>query len=683
MEIKVVEREISGAPLEGENPLPKFRNPKVRESNISETYPENLKKDLGATVKVLPYTLKDRYSRKRIPMQIKACVLENKYLKAEFWPQYGGRLYSLFDKVNNRELLFKNPVFQPANLAIRDAWLSGGIEWNIGSLGHTYTTCDNIFAAVLKDEEGNDFFRMYEYERCTKVFWQMDFHLPENSKHLISHVKIINPFKEATTTYWWSNVAVPDTGNTRVLASSENIILFMNGKLDYTKLPYTDAMPGADLSYPSNSTRSFDYFFQPEDDESEAWEAAAYEDGLTFYEKSTAPLLYRKLFCWGNHRGGKHWQDYLSDPGCGYYAEIQAGIARSQLHDKVLGGNEIIEWTQCFGGMALDKDKLHKAELHEANLYCGENIDTVLGSDLLRKYDKICKKMAEIAVKEENLIHYGSGFGAVEIARMKKFNDGTVPKSMIFTENSIGEPEEPWMQLLETGVFPKKSPEEIPLSWMIDDKWFKLMENSKNRDWNILMHMGVAAYERFETGKIAAEAVQQEKRDKYIAEAKDYWMKSIELCPSVWVYRNLAVLEMDSGNIEKAEEYYEKSVNLDFIDYSVVVEYLSLLYKMGKYEKAWRLYEKLPETMKKVDRVMIVTAGSAVKLKKTEFLKEFFEYDHYAIAEGENSLTDIWFEYCAIVEGITIDEAWDKCPPPKNIDFRMSLDRKNKYRVEG
>jgi len=30
-----------------------------------------------------------------------------------------------------------------------------------------------------------------------------------------------------------------------------------------------------------------------------------------------------------------------------------------------------------------------------------------------------------------------------------------------------------------------------------------------------------------------------------------------------------------------------------------------------------------------------------------------------------------------------IDEAWDKCPPPYEIDFRMSYDRQKKYRMEG
>ena len=36
-------------------------------------------------------------------------------------PELGGRLYSLVHKPLGRELLARNPVFQPANLALRNA----------------------------------------------------------------------------------------------------------------------------------------------------------------------------------------------------------------------------------------------------------------------------------------------------------------------------------------------------------------------------------------------------------------------------------------------------------------------------------------------------------------------------------------------------------------------------------
>ena len=93
---------------------------------------------------------------------------------------------------------------------------------------------------------------------------------------------------------------------------------------------------------------------------------------------------------------------------------------------------------------------------------------------------------------------------------------------------------------------------------------------------------------------------------------------------------------------------------------------------------------------------MLCASQTAIKLRKMDFIPKVFEREYADIREGESFLTDIWFEFCALkmakerglpddINGeelkALIDEAWDTCPPPKAIDFRMSYDRKNKYRV--
>ena len=114
-----------------------------------------------------------------------------------------------------------------------------------------------------------------------------------------------------------------------------------------------------------------------------------------------------------------------------------------------------------------------------------------------------------------------------------------------------------------------------------------------------------------------------------------------------------------------------------------------------KYSKAWQLYLNLPDNCKTVDRVKISIATAALKLGELEYLNTFFNEEHYDIREGEASLTDVWFEYCALkmakergienpsndVLEALIDEAWDIYPPRKDIDFRMSSDKKHRYRV--
>ena len=61
-----------------------------------------------------PYKAQDCYSRELTRDGLDAIVLENNHLKATFVPEQGGKLWSLYDKDENKELLFANHVFRPA-----------------------------------------------------------------------------------------------------------------------------------------------------------------------------------------------------------------------------------------------------------------------------------------------------------------------------------------------------------------------------------------------------------------------------------------------------------------------------------------------------------------------------------------------------------------------------------------
>jgi hypothetical protein len=702
MNIRLETFDILGAPLEGENPLPRFRARKPAIHKYSERFPHELRESLGTHTKVLPYLMQDRYSRKRLPLKIKSFVLENRYLCARFFPEYGGRLHSLYDKIEKRELLFTNSVIQPGNLAIRNAWLSGGIEWNIGNIGHCPTTCDNVFCAILKDDEGNDFLRIYEFERLKSIFWQVDFHLPEDAKMLISHVRLINPFDCATTAYWWSNVAVPDTGKTRVLCSGKQVFSFTNGVCDYERLPFLDAFVGKDLSYPSNATRSFDYFIQNEENKYSTWEAAAYEDGLVFFERSTAPLYYKKLFGWGNHHAGKHWQEYLSDgKGTGYYAELQAGIAPSQLSDKLFPAHSTFEWTQCFGGISCSKDHLFCEDFDKACDYFDSRLESVLSEKDIEALDKKLSHLADIEVQPNDICHYGSGFGALEIMRMQTDKDGTPPKTLLFPAESITEKETPWLALLKNGALPYDAPNTFPKSYQISEKWLPHIERSLKKDggkhYLSLLHYGVAMYEKADHTVLCNQSYNEEKDKWQIEQAQNAWLESASLTPNLLAYRNLAVLQKLLGNMDKAEEYYDLAISTEnaYDDFALASEYLVFLTSQKKYQKTWELYLSLPEYCKITDRICISAASAAVQLDKFDYLEDFFAREHYDVKEGECSLTDIWFLFCArkmakergvdtaseIEMQKLVDEAWDTCPPPESIDFRMSFDKKLKYRI--
>jgi hypothetical protein len=59
----------------------------------------------GNVNSVLPYLLQDDYARELVPQETRVAILENSYLRAVVLLEFGGRLWSLEDKVGGRELL--------------------------------------------------------------------------------------------------------------------------------------------------------------------------------------------------------------------------------------------------------------------------------------------------------------------------------------------------------------------------------------------------------------------------------------------------------------------------------------------------------------------------------------------------------------------------------------------------
>ncbi len=76
---------------------------------------------------IYPYTLLDEIASQPAPKVYRTLTLENRYLRVTVIPDLGGRVYSLFDKISNREVFYKNSIVKFSPLAIRGAFLLWGI----------------------------------------------------------------------------------------------------------------------------------------------------------------------------------------------------------------------------------------------------------------------------------------------------------------------------------------------------------------------------------------------------------------------------------------------------------------------------------------------------------------------------------------------------------------------------
>ncbi|MBR5124378.1 MAG: DUF5107 domain-containing protein, partial [Clostridia bacterium] len=217
MSLTICEVLLPSARFNGESTLPSL----YEMSNVQGLTRSALDEDdelfvgYGFLPSIFPYRMQDLYDRSEELTPYIGVVLENDYLKALFLPELGGRLWSLYDKVAGKHLLYDNPIVRPCNLAVRNAWLAGGIEFNCGMVGHHPFTCSRIHAAETALEDGTPVLRMYEYERIRSCVYQMDFFLPEDSKQLFGRMRIVNPTADTVPMYWWTNMAVRENPKAR------------------------------------------------------------------------------------------------------------------------------------------------------------------------------------------------------------------------------------------------------------------------------------------------------------------------------------------------------------------------------------------------------------------------------------------------------------------------------------
>ncbi|MDZ4764798.1 MAG: DUF5107 domain-containing protein, partial [Chloroflexota bacterium] len=354
-ELRLENWTIPTVPLGADNPLPNF--------NPAQYQPLQRDRDAGFVPNYLPYTVQDDYTRARQPKEQRVAVLENDILRASFLLDWGARLWSLVHKPSGRELLYVNPILQPGNLAMRNAWFSGGVEWNMGVIAHTPFTCSPLFAARVTTPDGTPVLRLYEWERIRQAAYQIDAYLPDGSSVLYIRVRLVNPFDRPLPIYWWSNIAVPEADDVRVLVPAERAYQYALSAADLRTVPIP-VVEGEDITYTTRFKRAADYFFLIPDDQRK-WITALDGRGAGLLQVSTARLFGRKLFLWGTGQGGKRWQEWLNGENQ-RYLEIQAGLAPTQLEYATMPPRAEWSWLEGYGLIEADSAAVHGANWNAA-----------------------------------------------------------------------------------------------------------------------------------------------------------------------------------------------------------------------------------------------------------------------------------------------------------------------------
>ncbi|WP_330172765.1 DUF5107 domain-containing protein [Streptomyces sp. NBC_01498] len=648
---------LPAAPLGPENPLPALR-PLGETHSVSDSVKRELPRDMARQIgyeplrTVLPVRVRDGYGRDREPTGLDTIVIENDRLRATVLPGLGGRLHSLHHKPTDRELLYRNPVFQPADFALNGAWFSGGVEWNIGATGHTTLSCAPLNAALVPAPDGGEMLRLWEWEPLRGLPFQVDLWLPDASDFLHVGVRIRNPHQGPAPVYWWSNTAVPEDEHTRVLAPAEEAWHF-GYERSLRRIPVPEH-EGVDRTYPLRGEFPADYFYEVPRD-FRKWITSLDGDGRGLVQTSTDTLGGRKLFVWGAGRGGRRWQRWLTEPGTPGYAEIQAGLARTQLEHVKLDGHDEVSWLESYGPLSADAGTVHGADWDAARAEVDTRLEEALPrADVDAAYEAW---LPHADTEPGERLATGSGWGALEVLRGAMRGGYRLPGTP-FDETMLGEQQAPWVELFTQGTLPKPRETAPPGPSLVAPHWRDMLETAPAEPLTEY-HLGVAQWHAGDR-----------------AQAVRSWERGLQLATSRWpLLRCLAVADQEGGNPGRAADLYAESFDdlcrergdqedgsesWDAATAALAREAIAALLAGDRAGDARGVWDRLPDPIRK---------RGAFRLIEARLL----------LAEGDKAAAravfDAGFEVADLREGAeTLNEVWASLtddPLPEEYDYRM------------
>jgi len=376
-------------------------------------------------------------------------------------------------------------------------------------------------------------------------------------------------------------------------------------------------VPGSgrlDLSYPYAAPRTADYFFEL-DPGKLPWIAAVDAAGVGLLHVSSRRLRGRKLFTWGNTPGGRRWQEFLTGSTESYF-EIQAGLSTTQLEHLPLGPGASWSWSEVYGPVSVPAEAVHGDWLDA--IECMESAIAEAGIHAV-----LDERPGAEHDQQGAPLHTGSGWGALESLRREVMGEEPSPViDRLFPRSSLGEDQQPWVALLETGAVPAGTPR----SFVVAKPWSDLLEGAAE-EAAAMLQRGVV---RWHAGHREA--------------ALEAWEAAYALQPDSWLaVRNLAAASGLMGEPQRSAEQYLNALELMPDVAQLRLEAVEALIAADRFPEAVALAQAAPASSF-AGRFRFLQAWAAALHGEVRLAESILErgLEVADLREGEDSLSDLW-----------------------------------------
>ena len=275
------------------------------------------------------------------PKTYRAIFVENEYLKLTYIPEFGGRVFSLYDKIRKREVFYRNDVIKPAPYNPRNSWPQSGLELTGPHDLHMLTLHGEPFWAnkVVRRDDGSISLVLGELDPVYQMKVNLTATLHPGIAALEIGVFCYNPRPGRMPQMLWINTAVPATPKTR-------FIYPMSRTVGHTTADIADwpLHNGIDYSWDRNNKNMLGVFGIDIYDNFQG--AYQFDNDYGVFRYADRRIVQgMKMWTFGYGEGSKSHERGYTD-NAGPYVELQSGRYVWDGHYEWVAPHEVESWTE-------------------------------------------------------------------------------------------------------------------------------------------------------------------------------------------------------------------------------------------------------------------------------------------------------------------------------------------------
>jgi tetratricopeptide (TPR) repeat protein len=374
-------------------------------------------------LRVYPYPMQTDITREKTMKRYRVIVLENDYIRLLILPDIGGRILAALDKTNeNFDFIYYNHVIKPGLVALRGAWLSGGIEWNFPTLGHTVNTFSPVSYKILKNDDRSVTCVVGTMEWVRRMRWEVFITLFPDRSYFKTTIRLFNRTLTHNNGYFWANAATHAEEDTRIVFPPAEYT-YAGGRRNPAPWPMLN---GKDVSWYKNTASAHDYFCGSAGDYNGAYNYQRDNGTVHYAPRYESPG--KKFWTWGTAPSGAIWEKLLTDAD-GQYIEIQAGRLLTQGDTWIFDPHCVEQWEEWWypvkkmqGFIKANPDAAINFERRDKGIWIALNTTRVFENAELRLF------CGEKKIFSERLNISPRGFYGKEV----EFENGSQPYRLEF-----------------------------------------------------------------------------------------------------------------------------------------------------------------------------------------------------------------------------------------------------------